>query len=54
MKNDLIQDFKNENPTKDVGKLPVIKIYNRYQQVGYYDSEDSTDGELSEDSSQKS
>ena len=44
MKNDLIQDFKKENPTKDVGKLLVIKMYSRYQQIGYYDSEDNTDG----------
>ena len=54
VKNDLIQEFKKENPTKDVGKLPVIKRYNRYQQIGYYDSEDNTDGELSADSSQRS
>ena len=57
MKNEFIQDFKKENPTKDVGKLPVIKRYNRYQQVnhmGYYDSDEDTDGELSADSSYKS
>ena len=51
MKNDLIKYFKNENPTKDVGKLPLIKRYNRYQQVEYYDSEENTDRELSADSS---
>jgi hypothetical protein len=57
MKNEFIQDFKKENPTKDVGKLPVIKRYNRYQQVNqlaYYDSDEDSDGELSADSSYKS
>ena len=52
MKKELIQEFKKKNPMKDVRKLLIVR-YNRYQ-VGYYNSKDTTDRELSADSSQKS
>ena len=53
IKNDLIQDFKNENPTKDVGKLPAIKIYNRFPKIRYPTRQKNINNQLSKWVSQK-